>query len=269
MKMEATVDVDVEPDTAFEVFAGEIDQWWGNGPIDAWSFTRTVARRIEPGVGGRVLEVYEDDVLELARVTRWEPGRRLTWESSIDDVTIDVHFDATDTGTRVRVEGHVPEGGRGQAGLSFVRMAPQWLPRYLERGRRPWPVLDRLAVVVRSPEPAETARWLCAAFGFEPAADIVEATPADHSWFDLRLGPSGVVVLHGEAPSEPSRQTEALVFVEDVEAHLARAQEAGAVVVQPVRDHGFASYEAEDRDGRRWMFAQAGGRQRAARAAAG
>jgi len=57
MKMEATVEVDVEPDSAFEAFAGELDQWWGNGPIDAWSFTRTLARRIEPGVGGRVLEV--------------------------------------------------------------------------------------------------------------------------------------------------------------------------------------------------------------------
>ena len=53
--MSESVDVDVDPATAFAVFTDEIEQWWGNGPIDAWDSARTVGRRIEPGVGGRLL----------------------------------------------------------------------------------------------------------------------------------------------------------------------------------------------------------------------
>jgi uncharacterized glyoxalase superfamily protein PhnB len=265
MKMEATVEVEVEPESAFEAFALEMDQWWGNGPIDAWSFTRTVGRRIEPGVGGRVLEVYEDDVLELARITRWEPGRRLTWESCIDDVTIDVHFDATATGTLVRVEGHVPDGGRGGAGLSVVRVVEQWLPRFFERGRRPWPPVGRLAVFVRSPKAATTARWLRDAFGFTPTGDLdgADDAPSEWAWHELRLGSAMVVVAHGDVPAARS-SVEPLVFVDDLQAHLIRAEAAGATIVRPIVDHGFASYEADDVDGRRWTFAQAGARQREA-----
>ena len=51
--MSETVDVDVDPMTAFTVFTDEFEQWWGNGPIDAWDSSRVVSRRIEPGVGGR------------------------------------------------------------------------------------------------------------------------------------------------------------------------------------------------------------------------
>ena len=46
---------------------------------------RALAMRCETGVGGRLLEVYDDasgDTLELARITAWEPGRRLGWRSS-------------------------------------------------------------------------------------------------------------------------------------------------------------------------------------------
>ena len=38
-------------------------------------------------VGFTVLETYDDGELELARITVWEPGSRVEWESSVDDVT--------------------------------------------------------------------------------------------------------------------------------------------------------------------------------------
>jgi hypothetical protein len=47
------------------------------------------------------------------------------------------------------------------------------------------------------------------------------------------------------------------VFVDDVEAHLARARARGAKVVEELRKHGFTSYVALDLEGRRWRFAQA------------
>jgi uncharacterized glyoxalase superfamily protein PhnB len=47
------------------------------------------------------------------------------------------------------------------------------------------------------------------------------------------------------------------VFVDDLEAHLARAREHGATVVQDIESHGFTSYVALDVEGRPWRFAQA------------
>ena len=68
MNVTSTIDVGVDPMTAFTAFTDELDQWWGNGPIDAWDSSRCIGRRLEPGVGGRLLELYEDDALELGRV---------------------------------------------------------------------------------------------------------------------------------------------------------------------------------------------------------
>jgi uncharacterized glyoxalase superfamily protein PhnB len=47
------------------------------------------------------------------------------------------------------------------------------------------------------------------------------------------------------------------VFVNDLEAHLARASEKGATIVQEIESHGFTSYVALDLEGRRWRFAHA------------
>ena len=57
MNVTSTIDVDVDPMTAFTAFTDELDQWWGNGPIDAWDSSRCIGRRLEPGVGGRLLEL--------------------------------------------------------------------------------------------------------------------------------------------------------------------------------------------------------------------
>jgi hypothetical protein len=86
------VEVAVDPDTAFAAFTEELDLWWVRGPINHFAGGRAMAVRCEPGVGGRLLEVYEDDALELGRITTWEPGKRLAWRSSVDDVNIDVSF---------------------------------------------------------------------------------------------------------------------------------------------------------------------------------
>ena len=72
------MEVAADPTTAFAAFTDELDLWWVRGPINAYDAGRLVEMRCEPGVGGRILEVYDaesGDVLELARITVWEPGR--------------------------------------------------------------------------------------------------------------------------------------------------------------------------------------------------
>ena len=94
---------------------------------------RAMAVRCEPGVGGRLLEVYEDDALELGRITAWEPGKRLAWRSSVDDVNIDVSFAPAGDGCLVRVEASVPAGGQDRGGTAWVRVTPKWFGPWCAR----------------------------------------------------------------------------------------------------------------------------------------
>jgi len=51
-----TVDVAVDPATAFEVFTAEIDDWYERGRYSWHDPKRAVRIRFEPGVGGRWIE---------------------------------------------------------------------------------------------------------------------------------------------------------------------------------------------------------------------
>jgi hypothetical protein len=257
--MTETIDVETDPMTAFTVFTDEFDQWWGRGPIDAYDSWRLVERRIEPGVGGRLLEDYGDEQLVTGTITIWEPGARLAWTTR-NDVTIDVTFETRASGTRVKVTGTVPDGVDGTAQLSMVRMAPQWFPRYLDRRSRgiDAPDYGRLHLVLRSATPAATARWLADAFDLEPTADIpsVEGDP-DYTWIEFRLG-AGFIVLWGGGGTVGTDAP--LVYVDDLDVHLKRSEATGATIVSPITEHGFRSYTAVDCEGRHWVFAQAGPR---------
>ncbi|MBA2634826.1 MAG: hypothetical protein H0U86_17830 [Chloroflexi bacterium] len=47
------------------------------------------------------------------------------------------------------------------------------------------------------------------------------------------------------------------VFVDDLAAHLARARDNEAAIVEDISTHGFESYVALDLEGRSWRFAAA------------
>lgn len=110
----AEVEVAVSPAVAFRAFTEEIDQWWVPGPINFFDAGRATGMRIEPGVGGRVLETYgADDPLVIATVTAWVPGERLTLRGVVDDTETHILFEPTVTGTRVRVHQFLlPDGQR-------------------------------------------------------------------------------------------------------------------------------------------------------------
>ena len=80
----SSVEVEVDPETAFLVFTEELSCWWQQGPINFYDSTRAFEQRMEPGVGGRLLEVYDDatgEELEIGRITSWQPGSLLAWTS--------------------------------------------------------------------------------------------------------------------------------------------------------------------------------------------
>jgi len=47
------------------------------------------------------------------------------------------------------------------------------------------------------------------------------------------------------------------IFVDDIEAHLARTREKGATIADELKRTGYTSYVALDLEGRPWRFAQA------------
>jgi uncharacterized glyoxalase superfamily protein PhnB len=268
----SSVEVAADPQTAFTVFTDELDLWWVRGPVNAYDSGRLAEMRLEPGIGGRILEVYEDDALELARITAWEPGERVAWRSSLDDVSIDVRFEPSAGGTLVRLEATVAEGGEDRGGSSFVAVTPPWLGAWMRRRdsapRRPRE-LARLGLTLCYERPAAATRWLADTFGFEALSGLPEGgDPLSDDrygfpWLELRAGGASLVIepLAGEA--DLAQETHVpWVFVDDLEAHLARTRERGATIVQEIERTGFTSYVAHDLEGRRWRFAQARPTQR-------
>jgi hypothetical protein len=258
--MSETIDVDVDPRTAFRVFTDEFDQWWGKGPIDAYESWRLVERRIEAGVGGRLVEDYGDEQLVFGTITIWEPGARLAWTTP-NEVGIEVTFEALSSGTRVRVTGTVPDGVDGTSDLSMVRMAPQWFPRHVREraSERSRPDYGRLHLVLRAAKPAATARWLADAFQLEATSDLptAEGDP-DYTWIEFRVGTSFIAIWGGDDAVGGGGVP--FVYVDDLDEHLEHAEAKGATIVQPITQHGFRSYTAADCDGRHWLFAQSGPR---------
>jgi uncharacterized glyoxalase superfamily protein PhnB len=267
----STVEVQADPQTAFAAFTDELDLWWVRGPINAYDASRLVEMRCEPGVGGRILEVYDaasGDELELARITVWEPGRRLGWKSSLDDVTIVVHFDPTTTGTVVRLEATVSDGGEDRGGSAFVSVTPSWFGAWMARrdtaSREPHD-LARVALTLHYARPAAAARWLAAAFGFESPGSLPEGEDPltddkyGFPWIEFHVGNASLMIepLAGPPVDHMPVTHVPWVFVDDLEAHLARAREGGASIVEDITTHGYTSYAALDLEGRRWRFAQA------------
>jgi PhnB protein len=104
--------------------------------------------------------------------------------------------------------------------------------------------------------------WLSKAFGFEERLRFAdESGTVTHA--ELTLGDGEIFLGH---PGAEYRSPKALgaytdlthVYVEDVDAHFARARDAGATIHAEPEDqpYGDRRYDAEDLEGHRWSFAQ-------------
>jgi uncharacterized glyoxalase superfamily protein PhnB len=256
----AAVKVAVEPIRAFTAFTDEIDSWWVRGPVNFFDSGRAVAMRIEPGVGGRVLEVYDDaqnDALELGRITVWEPGAQLTYRSLVDDTEVDVRFDAVEGGTRVSVtQTLLPDG---EQALYFWPTVLPWLVPWLDE-REAAPArneIARLSIALYYQDPAAAARWLARVFQLGSRSGI-PAEGEEPPWIELHHGDVAILLLGLDGPVEHSPVTHApWAYVDDLDAHFSHAQAAGATIVSGIEQQGFRAYTAADLEGRRWTFAQA------------
>ncbi len=131
-----------------------------------------------------------------------------------------------------------------------------------------WP---RISAAVYYEAPAQAIDWLCRAFGFDVRIKVEgEDGAIEHS--ELVYG-GGVVMVGGARAKFPYRRSprsigdgntqSLMLYVDDVEAHCARARAGGAKIVsEPTNvDYGEEywedrGYEAEDVEGHHWWFVQ-------------
>jgi uncharacterized glyoxalase superfamily protein PhnB len=98
--------------------------------------------------------------------------------------------------------------------------------------------------------------WLTGAFGFWCRGTMgVELAELDLA--------GGVVILRRADPAQGPGRSMTYVYVDDIEAHLQRAQQAGARIIEGVHRRGDTLYVAEDPEHHRWTFAQARASMRA------
>lgn len=137
-----------------------------------------------------------------------------------------------------------------------------------------WP---RISASLYYQRPQVAIEWLCKTFGFEVRLKIDgENGRIEHS--ELTFGDDGMVMV-GTAGGEPSKPWQAsysspasigqkntqglAVYVDDVDAHYAKAKAGGATIfLEPrTQDHGEEywsdrSYGALDTEGHQWFFMQ-------------
>jgi uncharacterized protein YndB with AHSA1/START domain len=138
-----SVEVPVDPPAAFTLYTSGINRWWKR---DSWYWNdrdRARGLRIDPFVGGRFVEVYDEatgEGFEIDRVRVWEPGRRVAyswrqadWPPS-EELEIEVGFTPTAAGTRVTiaVRGWEQVTGGAEIGRGYGEGAKELLGWYAE-----------------------------------------------------------------------------------------------------------------------------------------
>jgi len=114
-------------------------------------------------------------------------------------------------------------------------------------------------------DPASALEWLSKAFGFKTRSSFPDA---DGNIMHAEMEVVDSVIMLGPASSnEKWRSPNSMqgcmnqclcVYVDEVDAHCERARQAGATILSEPEDkfYGDRSYEAQDFEGHRWIFAQ-------------
>jgi uncharacterized glyoxalase superfamily protein PhnB len=136
-------------------------------------------------------------------------------------------------------------------------------------------VSQRIVPFIGYEDAAAAIEWLGRAFGFAENRSARQEQNGTIGHAELALGDAKIFLStpHGYASPRSLREESELarraydnqwvidghfVEVDDVEAHYARAVEAGATILRDLEDPGigFRIYTAEDLEGHRWMFGE-------------
>jgi len=110
-KVYVALRVQATPERAFQVFVGEIGQWWRPSPLFQTTPRPPGHLAFEPGESGRLTETLANGkVFEIGKVLHWSPPERLvfSWRQATFPpdlhTEVEVRFEAVGQETRVSVE---------------------------------------------------------------------------------------------------------------------------------------------------------------------
>jgi PhnB protein len=120
--------------------------------------------------------------------------------------------------------------------------------------------VGRIAPYLLYEDGAAAIDFLIKAFGFEEVMRMEEGGVVNHA--EVRLGDDSIMLgdpgADYEGPNKADHRTALVhVYVDDVDAHFARAKAAGAeIVMEPTdQEYGDRRYDAKDPEGQLWSFA--------------
>ncbi len=125
------------------------------------------------------------------------------------------------------------------------------------------PARQRIVPMLQYADARAAIAFLCDAFGFEERFRM-EMPDGGIGHAEVALGDNVVMLADvwaaagGASPLDlPAWCSQLHCKVDDVDAHFARAREAGATLIGAPEDqeHGSRSYRALDLEGHRWIFA--------------
>jgi uncharacterized protein YndB with AHSA1/START domain len=102
-----TVEVPLDRERAFSLFTNGIGTWW---PLEPHSVGGATSRGVTLGPDGAVETLADGTTTVWGEIVEWEPPSHvvLTWhpgtEAGPDQTQVAVSFEATSSGTRVRLE---------------------------------------------------------------------------------------------------------------------------------------------------------------------
>jgi uncharacterized glyoxalase superfamily protein PhnB len=110
---------------------------------------------------------------------------------------------------------------------------------------------------------AEALEWLTRAFGFKE--EMRTATPSGGMHGEMSFDGQRIMMGQGakdwgmvSAREAGTATMGVFMYLDDVDAHYSRAQNAGAEIVHPPRDESYGrTYSARDLDGHPWFFTRA------------
>lgn len=249
---------------AFRRFTEEMHLWYRVSDVTVSDPSKTVSLRIEPGLGGRLVEVHDaasGEGADLGTIRAWSPGERLVFED-VRGSEIEVRFASQPEGTLVSIEHHGIDQLPEEAAARVRRFGWHTVLDWFEAHARPEgpPTFSGVVPYLFYEDAAAMLDWYRRVFGFVEKARWTGVDGRVHN-AEMSVG-STEVWLDGGGPrrfdADGKRAAEWIgVWVDDVDAMLARVEACGVDVKPPVEtEYGVRMLMVEDPEGYSWGFMQ-------------
>jgi predicted enzyme related to lactoylglutathione lyase/uncharacterized protein YndB with AHSA1/START domain len=263
-----SVEVPVNPATAFQIFTDEVGAWYLSGPQSWNDPQQAVGMLFEPGVDGRWMEIWDEETgegYEVGRIRVWEPGSRLVFTYRTVNMPptpateVEVRFIPSDGGTLVTLDHRGWDAlPPGPATERFERTREGWgvvlraYATYAARRRQQAPGREAAFPAAAKTPPVELGYFALA------VADVDRAKTFFGALFGWSFAPTseraGAHIENTKIPGAIARGPAPVLYfrVGDIRAAIARLVALGGRADEPIESASGWSASCTDDQGTRF-----------------